>query len=161
MCTPLQLLTLMFWKELSFLSLSLWHFDWEPELEIYQQRQVKQSKCLEHLCFYEAVVEQSLTVKLQFLHYPILKSASLRACYEDKTKFCQIVYFVKQLFCYFLFKRVNFVRGVSFSVILMQFLLCKCLNIQTLFVVHRSRSENTAPYKKMVLDGRSNDFSVL
>ena len=76
---PLQPITLIFWKEPSFLSLWLWHFVSEPELQKYQQRQVKKSRCLERLPFYDAVDVQSLTVKLQFLHNPISKTENLNA----------------------------------------------------------------------------------
>ena len=38
----LQLLTFIFWKAPSCISLRLWHFDLQPQLEIHQQHQVKQ-----------------------------------------------------------------------------------------------------------------------
>ena len=81
----LQLLRVRLWKGPSFPSLSFWHFDSKPELELILLCQLE---CREHLPFFDAVVEQSPTPKLQFPNLPIIKTANLRTWYVEKAKFC-------------------------------------------------------------------------
>ena len=68
--------------------------------------------------FYNEVVEQNLAVKSQFPHRLLLKSTNSKAWYEGKTKFDLEVCFGKLLFVHFVFKRINLVRWISFSLIL-------------------------------------------
>ena len=135
----------------SFFLLWLWHLDSRPEWTANQPCQIKQRECLELLRLYNAVVGESLKVTFQFLHHPLLKCATLRAWYDNKSKFCQLKgLFWQTVFVFFLFKPTNLIRGILFSLIISKPLLCICLSIQILGVaVRRSTDENKLlPFKK-------------
>ena len=79
---------------------------------------------------------------------PVFTPSDIKICeFESLTRAPEenfvdnIVCFGKQLFAYFPPERISLVRGILFNLKLWKRLHCNCLSLQTLFVVHRSRSE--------------------
>ena len=148
MSESLQLLTFVIWKRPGFPILWLWLSDLEPQLQIYQQRQVKWSKRIERLLFYHAALEQSLTERFQFLHYPRMMIVKMKASYTDKTNICPLKSQIWQILVCFIFLRWIIVRrGFLLSLILPKLLFSDWLRRWEVYCTQKQRQEQNTPYQ--------------